>query len=164
MTPVMGQGLNCGLEDVAVFANMLQQHKGNVATTLPAYSKARGPDVEGILSVNELMTDRSIFVPIQVCLSGLNAEAYTHAHVGLCCMHNTIFRQRILFVMVRGCSCSNTNMPSFYAEAKPYICYAQDGHSGIFLCQQLALCCWFCKTCLPALHCITSYTVRSNKS
>ena len=83
MTPVMGQGLNCGLEDVAVFANMLQQHKGNVATTLPAYSKARGPDVEGILSVNELMTDRSIFVPIQVCLSGLNAEAYTHAHVGL---------------------------------------------------------------------------------
>ena len=94
MTPVMGQGLNCGLEDVAVFANTLEQHKGNVATALPAYSKARGPDVEGILSVNELMTNRSIFVPIQVCLISLNPTTSRHAYIALCqrCVSSSMFK------------------------------------------------------------------------
>ena len=79
MTPVMGQGLNCGLEDVSVFASMLEQHGGNVASALPAYSKARAPDVEGILNVNELMTNRHIFVPIHVRFTSLNlaASGYT---------------------------------------------------------------------------------------
>ena len=58
MTPILGQGLNCGLEDVAVFAQILEQHQGNVDTALPAYNTARWPDVEALLNINELMANK----------------------------------------------------------------------------------------------------------
>lgn len=58
MTPILGQGLNCGLEYVSVFAEMLEQHQGNVDTALPAYNTARWPDVEALLNINELVANK----------------------------------------------------------------------------------------------------------
>lgn len=55
MSPILGQGLNCGLEDIQVFANVLQQHQGNVDTALPEYTAARWPDVEAMLNINEIV-------------------------------------------------------------------------------------------------------------
>lgn len=55
MTPILGQGLNCGLEDVTSLANVLEQHAGNVDTALPAYHHARWPDVEALLNINEIV-------------------------------------------------------------------------------------------------------------
>ncbi|DBA86618.1 hypothetical protein WJX77_005613 [Trebouxia sp. C0004] len=50
ITPILGQGLNCGLEDVAVFAHISEQDQGNADTALPAYNTARWPDVEALLT------------------------------------------------------------------------------------------------------------------
>ena len=58
MSPILGQGLNCGLEDVQVFANTLKLHEGNVDTALPAYHQARWPDVEAMLNINEIVARR----------------------------------------------------------------------------------------------------------
>ena len=69
MTPILGQGLNCGIEDVQVFANTLQLHEGNVEATLPAYHRARWPDVEAILNVNEIMARSGYTVVSKVILS-----------------------------------------------------------------------------------------------
>ena len=56
MTPRLGQGLNSGLEDVAVFAQCLERHQGNVDATLPAYNKLRLPDVQAILTINQVVS------------------------------------------------------------------------------------------------------------
>ena len=58
MTPILGQGLNCGLEDVIVFADVLEQHAGDVNSALPAYNHARWPDVEAMLNINEIVARR----------------------------------------------------------------------------------------------------------
>lgn len=55
MTPILGQGLNCGLEDVIAFAETVQQHAGNIDAALPAYNHARWPDVEAMLNINEIV-------------------------------------------------------------------------------------------------------------
>ena len=54
MTPVMGQGCNSGLEDVAVFARMLQQCDGDIDRLLPAYTAARLPEITALVNINEL--------------------------------------------------------------------------------------------------------------
>lgn len=66
MSPVLGQGLNAGLEDVAVFADCLQQHLGNVDTALPAYNTRRLPDVQAIMTVNEVVASSDIGLSVQV--------------------------------------------------------------------------------------------------
>lgn len=71
MTPILGQGLNCGLEDVAIFAQILEQHQGNVDTALPAYNTARWPDVEALLNINELVANKDY---------RLNAQDQNAAH------------------------------------------------------------------------------------
>ena len=58
MTPILGQGLNCGLEDVIVLADALQQHGGDIDSALPAYHHARWPDVEAMLNINEIVARR----------------------------------------------------------------------------------------------------------
>lgn len=58
MTPVLGQGLNCGLEDVIVLATILQQHERDVDSALPAYNNARWPDVEAMLKINKIVARR----------------------------------------------------------------------------------------------------------
>lgn len=58
MTPILGQGLNCGLEDVIVLANVLEQHAGDVDAALPAYNHTRWPDVEALLNINEIVARR----------------------------------------------------------------------------------------------------------
>ena len=60
MSPVMGQGLNSGLEDVAVFAEVLEQHQGNVDTALPAYNTARLPDIQAIMTMNEVVSSKDV--------------------------------------------------------------------------------------------------------
>lgn len=66
MSPVLGQGLNVGIEDVAVFAQCLEQHQGNVDTALPAYNKARLPDVEAIMTINEVASSQDSGLASQV--------------------------------------------------------------------------------------------------
>ena len=58
MTPILGQGLNCGLEDVIVLAHVLQQHADDVDLALPAYNHMRWPDVEALLNINEIVARR----------------------------------------------------------------------------------------------------------
>lgn len=60
MTPILGQGLNCGLEDVAVFAQTLEQHQGRLDTALPAYNKARWADVEAMVNINEIVANQNL--------------------------------------------------------------------------------------------------------
>lgn len=60
MSPVLGQGLNSSLEDVAVFAQCLEQHQGNVDAALPAYNKERLPDVQAILTINEVVASSDV--------------------------------------------------------------------------------------------------------
>ncbi|KAL0030596.1 hypothetical protein WJX79_007832 [Trebouxia sp. C0005] len=71
MSPVLGQGLNAGLEDAAVFADCLQQHRGNVNTALLAYNTRRLPDVQAIMTVNEVVASSDI---------GLSAQDQDEAH------------------------------------------------------------------------------------
>ena len=66
MTPILGQGLNCGLEDVMTLANVLEQHAGNVDSALPAYNHARWPDVEALLNINEIVARREYNLVTQV--------------------------------------------------------------------------------------------------
>ena len=66
MSPILGQGLNCGLEDITVFANVLEQHHGNIDLALPAYSKARWPDVEAMVNINEIVARRDYILETKV--------------------------------------------------------------------------------------------------
>ena len=66
MSPVLGQGLLAGLEDVAVFADCLQQHHGNLDTALPAYNRQRLPDVQAIMTVNEVVASSDVGLSSQV--------------------------------------------------------------------------------------------------
>lgn len=66
MSPVMGQGLNSGLEDVGVFAECLQQHQDNVDMALPAYTQQRLPDVQAIMTINEVVASSEVGLRVQV--------------------------------------------------------------------------------------------------
>lgn len=68
MSPILGQGLNCGLEDVQVLANVLQQHQGNLDQALPAYNTARWPDVEAMLNINEIVARSNYTLTTKVVL------------------------------------------------------------------------------------------------
>lgn len=76
MSPILGQGLNCGLEDVAVFADVLQGHEGNVDTALPEYTAARWPDVEAMLNINEIIarSDYTLTTKVAPCFSTAHAD------------------------------------------------------------------------------------------
>lgn len=67
MSPVLGQGLNSGLEDVAVFAQCLEEHQGNVGAALPAYNKARLPDIQAVMTMNEVIASSDAGLASQVC-------------------------------------------------------------------------------------------------
>ena len=103
MTPILGQGLNCGLEDVAVFAQTLEQHQGRLDTALPAYNKARWADVEAMVNINEIVANQNLQARPQVrncplchllrctlnccqtdaaCLSNLCCVCNGHSHHG----------------------------------------------------------------------------------
>ena len=66
MSPVLGQGLNAGIEDVAVFAECLKQHQGNVDIALLAYIRARLPDVQAIMTINEVASSQDTGLASQV--------------------------------------------------------------------------------------------------
>ncbi len=66
MSPVMGQGLNSGMEDVAVFAQCLEQQQGDVDAALPAYNKARLPDIQAIMTINEVVASFDVGLASQV--------------------------------------------------------------------------------------------------
>ena len=84
MSPVLGQGLNSGLEDVVTFAQCLEQHQGNVQTALPAYNKARLPDIHAIMTINEVVSSSMAGLapqvwPVCVC------QTCWHESLTLCC-------------------------------------------------------------------------------
>lgn len=66
MSPDMGQGLNAGLEDVAVFADTLKQHSGNVSSALPAFSRARLPDIHALTLINQIVSSDELQIVSQV--------------------------------------------------------------------------------------------------
>ena len=66
MSPVLGQGLNSGMEDVAVFAHCLEQHQGSIDAALPAYNKARLPDVQAVMTLNEVVASNDAGLASQV--------------------------------------------------------------------------------------------------
>lgn len=53
MHPVLGQGLNVGLEDAMLFVQCLERHGSNVDSALPAFNTERTPDIHAILTINE---------------------------------------------------------------------------------------------------------------
>lgn len=69
MTPALGQGLNSGLEDVAVFAQCLRDFGGDVDVALPAYTRARLPDIKAIMTINEVVASSDVGVASQVSKS-----------------------------------------------------------------------------------------------
>ena len=79
MSPVLGQGLNAALEDVVVFALCLEQHQGSVDTALPAYNRARLPDVRAIMLVNEVVASADAGLTVQV-KPFLNQSMYLYCH------------------------------------------------------------------------------------
>lgn len=66
MTPALGQGLNCGLEDVVVFAQCLKEYDHDVDAALPAYTKTRLPDIQALLTINEVVSSADVGVASQV--------------------------------------------------------------------------------------------------
>ena len=66
MTPALGQGLNCGLEDVVVFAQCLKDFDGDLDAALPAYTKARLPDIQAIMTINEVVATSDVGLATQV--------------------------------------------------------------------------------------------------
>jgi len=76
MSPVLGQGLNSSLEDVAVFAQCLEQHEGNVHAALPAYNRARLPAIQALLTLNEAAAASDLGLQAQVF--SIRALVYTH--------------------------------------------------------------------------------------
>jgi 2-polyprenyl-6-methoxyphenol hydroxylase-like FAD-dependent oxidoreductase len=62
VSPVWGQGLNAGLEDVGIFAGVLKDtlaSGGDVDTALRRYTERRLPDVKALLLINQLMAQES---------------------------------------------------------------------------------------------------------
>lgn len=58
MTPILGQGLNTGLEDSRIFAAILRDtlaSGGGVEAALQRYSSERLPDVKALLLINQLV-------------------------------------------------------------------------------------------------------------
>lgn len=66
MSPALGQGLNAGLEDVDVFSHCLKDYRGNIEFALPAYTKARLPDIRAIMTLNEVVASSDVGVASQV--------------------------------------------------------------------------------------------------
>ena len=89
MSPVLGQGLNAGLEDVAVFAQCLEQHKGNVDTALPAYNRARLPDVQAIMTINEVASSQDSGLASQVEPASPSMHACLHSFLPALLLHLT---------------------------------------------------------------------------
>jgi len=50
--PFYGQGMNCGFEDCLVFNECMDKYGDNLAEVLPAYSKLRTPDGEGVVDLS----------------------------------------------------------------------------------------------------------------
>ena len=109
MSPALAQGLNAGLEDVTVFAQCLEQYHGNVDAALPAYNKARLPDIQAILTINEVVASSDIGLTIQVqfaCPSVLHDLAHPLPTCLIACL--------CLFALVRwrystGLTCMQTS-------------------------------------------------------
>ena len=64
---MLGQALDCGLEDVSVFAATLMKHKGDVDMALQAYNTQRRPDLKALLNVDELLVRAHYPVMTKVC-------------------------------------------------------------------------------------------------
>ena len=58
MTPILGQGLNTGLEDSRIFASVLRDtlaSGGGIDAALQRYTHERLPDVHALLTINQLV-------------------------------------------------------------------------------------------------------------
>ena len=69
VTPILGQGCNAGLEDVAVLAGILDKHDGNLDAALPAYTKARLPDAKALVKLNMIAAQERASVHASLSLT-----------------------------------------------------------------------------------------------
>ena len=69
MHPVLGQGLNVGLEDAMLFVQCLERHGSNVDSALPAFNTERTPDIHAILTINEAVASgMGIAAQVVLCI------------------------------------------------------------------------------------------------
>ena len=90
MTPALGQGLNCGLEDVVVFAQCLKDFDSDLDAALPAYTKARLPDIQAIMTINEVVATSDVGLASQVRLAVEAQRDQAALHIiklGQCCKY-----------------------------------------------------------------------------
>jgi 2-polyprenyl-6-methoxyphenol hydroxylase-like FAD-dependent oxidoreductase len=75
MTPILGQGLNAGLEDVNIFAAVLKDtlaSGGDVEAALRLYTKLRLPDVKALLLINQLMAQERTLILVRIQLPNVD--------------------------------------------------------------------------------------------
>jgi kynurenine 3-monooxygenase len=71
MSSSLGQGLNCGLEDIGLFVNAVTSSQGNVESALLTYDKLRRPDVDAIIRLSYRAAGGKLLSRLE------NAMAYT---------------------------------------------------------------------------------------
>ena len=74
-TPILGQGCNSGLEDALIFSQILQNHS-NLDAALPAYTKARLPDIKALTELNEIIARDRFAATISVSFHNPKEQAY----------------------------------------------------------------------------------------
>ncbi len=77
MHPVLGQGLNVGLEDAMLFVQCLECHGSNVDSALPAFNTERTPDIHAILTINEAVASgMGIASQVDTAHSALSSDTF----------------------------------------------------------------------------------------
>jgi 2-polyprenyl-6-methoxyphenol hydroxylase-like FAD-dependent oxidoreductase len=69
MSPSLGQGMNTGLEDIAVLVECLNASQGSAEQALALYDRERSPDVEAVVSMSNRLAKGRIFLRIEFLLA-----------------------------------------------------------------------------------------------
>jgi kynurenine 3-monooxygenase len=59
VSPSLGQGCNCALQDVFIFAQLLAKYEDNWAQALPEFTKIRIPDAQALRELSDYSFPRS---------------------------------------------------------------------------------------------------------
>ncbi|KAL0027346.1 hypothetical protein WJX79_002794 [Trebouxia sp. C0005] len=126
MSPVLGQGLNSSLEDVAVFAQCLEQHQGSIHAALPAYNRARLPAIQALMTLNEAAAASDLGLQAQDY--GVLRRLWVLGHKLLLALH--IISHSLLNKLAPKV-CSGPHVMAMIMGAMPYTammnCLYQDG-------------------------------------
>jgi len=108
MHPVLGQGLNVGLEDAMLFVQCLERHGSNVDTALPAFNTERTPDIHAILTINEAVASgMGIASQVNIAHSASSSDTFCSCAFYLQLartMSHSSFQLLLKFVKLVACS------------------------------------------------------------